>query len=472
MGSVLLSNDESYEDESPQHSVYLDEFYITATPITNYQYSIFTQATNYRPPIHWETSLPSKEQLNHPVTYIDWNDALAFCHWSGVELPSEAQWEKSARGIDGRNFPWGNSAPDEERANFGNMEGKTTKVQQTVKGSSPYGVYDLVGNVWEWTRSIFSPYPYNAEDGREKISHWGPRAVRGGNFLSTPRNIRCADRNYLFTSARDLYLGFRVITKKIETLPTIDGLHLEWKQVPAREFIMGNNFNSSNREELLRLFASSKHSGNFAADFDNELPAHEQYLPSFRISQHPITNSQYEEFTKATRHKAPSHWPNGKVSEALKNHPVVYVDWDDAEAFCRWAKVRLPTEPEWERAARSMDGRIWPWGNELPDSRRANFGQVGKSGFTLDVNALPLGASAEGVLGMAGNVWEMCASIYRPYPYEANDGREDFSPTQLYVLRGGSFASPHAGYLRTTTRSMSYRSRRRDHIGFRVVAEV
>jgi formylglycine-generating enzyme required for sulfatase activity len=470
MGSNPIQPITSYPDESPEHQIDLEEFFISAKPITNAQYEKFVLSTGYKKPGHWIGGVVPSQKKEHPVTYIDWDDANAFANWCGASLPSEAQWEKSARSSDGRLFPWGDAEPTNEDANFGNLIGDTTEVGIHKSGASVYGVLDLAGNVWEWTSSIHREYPYNSNDGREDVNLWGARVVRGGNYLSAAKNIRCADRHSIYPTARDIYIGFRVATKNLSVIKKDCGIDFEWQKIPAGKFLMGSRYTQTN-EELPdpEYFGVSKHGANRPADFDNELPQHKLILDEYRISKTPVTNAQYEIFTKATSYPVPGHWPEGVVTPEIANHPVVYVDWADVQAFCNWAGVALPNEPQWERAARGIDGRIWPWGNTPPTKDLANFGQSDKTGRTQAVGSYPHGASPEGLLDVAGNVWEMVGSAYRPYPYEASDGRENFDLPEEYVLRGGSFYSPHGRYLRTTARSMNYQFRRRDHIGFRVV---
>lgn len=470
MGSNPIQPITSYPDESPEHQIDLEEFFISAKPITNAQYEKFVLSTGYKKPGHWIGGVVPSQKKAHPVTYIDWDDANAFASWCGASLPSEAQWEKSARSSDGRLFPWGDAEPTNEDANFGNLIGDTTEVGIHKSGASVYGVLDLAGNVWEWTSSIHREYPYNSNDGREDVNLWGARVVRGGNYLSAAKNIRCADRHSIYPTARDIYIGFRVATKNLSVIKKDCGIDFEWQKIPAGKFLMGSRYTQTN-EELPdpEYFGVSKHGANRPADFDNELPQHKLILDEYRISKTPVTNAQYEIFTKATSYPVPGHWPEGVVTPEIANHPVVYVDWADVQAFCNWAGVALPNEPQWERAARGRDGRIWPWGNTPPTKDLANFGQSDKTGRTQAVGSYPHGASPEGLLDVAGNVWEMVGSAYRPYPYEASDGRENFDLPEEYVLRGGSFYSPHGRYLRTTARSMNYQFRRRDHIGFRVV---
>ena len=470
MGSNPIEQVVAYRDESPQHQIVLSEFFMSAKPITNSQYEKFVKSTGHKKPGHWIGGEVPQNRKEHPVTYIDWDDAKQFAKWCGARLPTEAEWEKSARGIDGRKFPWGEDDPTEENANFGNLIGDTTEVGIYKEGASIFGVLDLAGNVWEWTSSLHFDYPYKFDDGRENVDTWGARVVRGGNYLHAGKNIRCADRHSIYPTARDIYIGFRVVTDDLSKINQKSEIDFEWKKIPAGEFLMGSEFTPIVGEAPdPEYFGVSKHGANRPADFDNEIPQHKVLLDKYRISKTPVTNAQYEIFTKATGYRVPGHWPEGVVTPELANHPVVYVDWADVQAFCTWSGVRLPTEPQWERAARGIDGRIWPWGNFPPNKELANYGQTDKTGRTNPVGAYPAGASPEGLLDVAGNVWEMVGSAYRPYPYNGSDGRENLDLPEEYVLRGGSFYSPHGRYLRTTARSMNYQFRRRDHIGFRVV---
>lgn len=160
-----------------------------------------------------------------PVTCVSWHDANEFCRWTTsvlrtagqiieVRLPSEAEWEKAVRGTDGRIYPWGNEAPDKEHCNFDrNVSlGDTTPVDKYPKGRSFYDVWDMTGNVWEWTSSIDKKYPYKSDDGREDaVAGAGRRVVRGGSFVDGRDFVRCAYRHRLDIASRGNYIGFRVV---------------------------------------------------------------------------------------------------------------------------------------------------------------------------------------------------------------------------------------------------------------------
>jgi serine/threonine-protein kinase len=195
----------------------------------------------------------------------------------------------------------------------------------------------------------------------------------------------------------------------------------EWVTVPAGEFTMGSN------------------------DYGDEKPIHRVHLSAYQIARHPVTNAQYELFVKATSYATPKHWKNGKIPAGKEKHPVVNVSWQDAQAFCVWAGVRLPTEAEWEKAARGADGRKYPWGNEPPTMELCNFN--GNVGDTTPVGLYPKGASPYGVLDMAGNVREWVSDWYDEKYYSVSPGSNPPGPATgtSRVLRGGSWASIDLG---------------------------
>ena len=163
-----------------------------------------------------------RAKQDHPVTCVSWHDALVFCKWAGVRLPTEAEWAKAARGTDGRIWPWGNREPNSGVCNFNMTVGDTTPVGRYPDGKSPYGLLDVAGNVWEWTSSLWGTdssksefgYPYDAKDGRENpgAPDTVRRILRGGSFGGDAQGVRCACRAGLDPVNRHVYLGFRVVS--------------------------------------------------------------------------------------------------------------------------------------------------------------------------------------------------------------------------------------------------------------------
>lgn len=218
-------------------------------------------------------------------------------------------------------------------------------------------------------------------------------------------------------------------------------------RVPAGEFVMGCAYEMSRPDER---------------------PAHRVSLSAYAIGRCEVTRKQYERFCAATGRELPH-----KLEELPKDRPITNVTWPEAVAYCAWAGVRLPTEAEWERAARGVDGRRYPWGNEEPTLKLAALGdsflasmQVGVS----PVGARKEGASPVGAFDMAGNVWEYCQDWYDARSYELQGaGRNPVGPASGVhrVIRGGSWGSVPER-LRCTARDREWPEARSRHVGFRV----
>ncbi|MCP9438745.1 MAG: formylglycine-generating enzyme family protein [Nitrospira sp.] len=181
----------------------------------------------------------------------------------------------------------------------------------------------------------------------------------------------------------------------------------------------------------------------------DEWPQRSIYLDAFEIDQVEVTNERYMRFVKATGHRPPPNpFGTGPLQsiEGLEQLPVVQTTWYDATAYCHWAKKRLPTEAEWEKAARGTDGRLYPWGNDPPTPRRANFDREWDDQRTLHaVGSLPEGDSPYGVKDMAGNAREWVADWYDADYYAHAPDRNPQGPEKKGVvrsIRGGSWHSP------------------------------
>jgi len=202
-------------DERPAHSVYLDGFYIDQYEVTTSRYAEFFQETNRPAPAFWSEQV-LKQHGRKPVVGVHWNDAAAYCSWAGKRLPTEAEWEKAARGTDQRLYPWGNTVPNQQLANYNRgFEFKNYEVLTDVGsfegGKSPYGAYDMAGNVWEWTADWYdeSYYRTSPERNPKGPSSGEYRVFRGGSWGIASGNVRSADRDRNTPTIRSVNIGFR-----------------------------------------------------------------------------------------------------------------------------------------------------------------------------------------------------------------------------------------------------------------------
>jgi len=225
----------------------------------------------------------------------------------------------------------------------------------------------------------------------------------------------------------------------------------DWVTIPAGEFLMGSD---------------PKRDGNAYGD---EQPQHRVYLAEYRMARVPVTNAQYKAFVDVTSHGAPQHWQHGQIPTGKGDHPVVYVSWYDAQAFCRWAGVRLPTEAEWEKAARGTDGRKYPWGDSAPDCSKAQYSACG--GTTVPVGSKPAGTSPYGAMDMAGNVWEWCQDWYDEDYYPRSPQHDPQGPDSgsYRVGRGGSWLDDE-WFVRAAVRGGGDPGYRFVDVGFRCVS--
>ena len=315
---------------------------------------------------------------------MGWFEAVTHCESRGARLPTEAEWEYTARGPDGLVYPWGNDFEADNTVYAGNSGDLPAPVGSRPGGVSWVGAFDMSGNVWEWVSSIYTDYPYNAADGREKSlgnESSSVRALRGGGWYNSTDDLRAANRYGLdifgftvnfgvfrcarsyedetftaqesaqsaATTATAIPLGYpgNPVTANDDWTPLMQDFGgVQMALVPAGCFMMGSEDGNSDEE-----------------------PVHEQcFEQPFWIDVTEVTNAQY-----ASRGSA------GTYSGG--NQPREHVSWFESEAYCRSRQARLPTEAEWEYAARGPDnlgGLVYPWGNGFV---RGNIVDVGQGTF-------------------------------------------------------------------------------------------
>jgi formylglycine-generating enzyme required for sulfatase activity len=553
MGSAD-SDKNAESDEKPQHKVTLDAYWIDRTEVTRGQYDRCVAAGKCAAP---ETGDAGNK--NHPVVGVTWDNAAAYCAWAGRRLPTEAEWEKAARGTDGRMYPWGNAAPDCGRANYagksGTCAGGTTMMESYPAGASPYGVLDMAGNVWEWVSdwygsTYYSSSPVNNPTGPQNGQ---ARVLRGGGWSSTDRSIQAMRRNSHLPMNQSNTIGFRcavaltpVISRVPSTSPvptastepeltvnetvnvragpgtnyTVIGQLVagaarrvtgrtaarDWWQIEydgrtgwvsgtvatvnaaARNVLvavapptptalptqLGSTATTSAIDGMVQLLVPAGEFLMGAADSDknadrDEKPQHKVTLDAYWIDRTEVTRGQYERCVAAGKCAAL------KFGDASKPDYPAEVDWQSATAYCAWAGRRLPTEAEWEKAARGTDGRLYPWGNATPDCKRANYGGGFSGdhcvGGTMPVGSYPTGTSPYGALDMAGNAWEWVNDWYDSMYYTNSPTNNPAGPQngQEKVLRGGDWFL-EGDTLRVAERNANYPSAQSEPEGFRCAA--
>jgi len=441
-----------FGEEGSEEEKHLPDYWISKTPITNKVYQKFIDANPRHnvPKIfmggdnNWDKKKRTfnPELAEHPVAITSWEDAVIFCMWAGLQLPTEEQWEKAARGTDGRAYPWGNNDPTDQLCNFSKI-GTTPVDNYSPLGDSPYGCMDMSGNVQEWCLDK------TGNQGDTTIDDSGDhRGLRGGSYLNNQDDAHITRKSYKVPNYGEEGMGFRVVLHHLSPIIEDDKfideqIGLEFVRVPAGKFTFGE-----------------------------EEDEQEKNLPEYWISTTPVTNLVYQQFIDANpEYKIPKMFLGGvfnwdkkqrTFNSELPWHPVAIISWDDAIAFCEWAGLQLPTEGQWEKAARGTDGRIYPWGNNDPTDQLCS---ISGNGLMPAGYYSPLGDSPYGCVDMSGNVREWCLDKIG----DQGDTTIDDSGDQR-AMRGGSYLDDQEK-ARVTYRSYYDPSYGNMDMGFRVIVK-
>ncbi len=212
-GEFLMGSEQGDDDEQPVHRVFLDSFYLDLFEVTNGRFAKFVAAIGSEPPWGFADQETPVVHAERPVRWVNWLEATGYCLWAGKRLPTEAEWEKAARGTDGRPYPWGSEPPTPAHAVFGLKEGAepVAPIGDRDKGASPYGVHDLAGNLYEWVSDWYDDAfyaqqstinPHGPPDGTAKVQ-------RGGSYINQPYRLRTTFRTKGDPTEHDPNVGFR-----------------------------------------------------------------------------------------------------------------------------------------------------------------------------------------------------------------------------------------------------------------------
>jgi len=432
--------------------------------VTNTQYRNFVQATGHRKPSTWNDD--DFNMANQPVVGVSWSDAVSYAKWAGKRLPTGKEWEWAARGgLKDKLYSWGDDEGlARDYSNFEGIGGRDKWNETAPVGSfkaNDYGLHDMAGNVFEWCADWYD----------RSLDH---KVIRGGSWDHNSNALGVANRH----GGRRVHgrlnrIGFRCVadldissdsstTIESEPLPQVANQKIiEWQKdnsqmalIPAGSFEMGDSKNEP--EGWMK----------------RSRPVHRVELDAFYMDVREVTVGQFREFVNQSGYSY-NRWNDVAKYSAGDEYPMVYVNWNDATAYASWAGKRLPTEAEWEYAARGgLVGKRYPWGDEI-NHDDANWGNTvsGKDKWRYCSPVGSFEANGYGLYDMAGNVWEWCQDWYGSDYYNNSPTKNPPGPDtgSKRVLRGGSWDSSTFN-LRVANRLNYFPTYRYLDYGFRCVS--
>ncbi len=493
-GCLMMGSDSGQSDELPINEVcFYASYWIDQTEVTRAMYTECVSAGGCTPTIPSELSTAP----NQPINRVTWDQANAYCQWRDLQLPTEAEWEYAARGPAGFKFAWGDGFEVDRAQYGGNSNGTIAPVGSYPSGASWTGALDMTGNVAEWVRTVYMPYPYNPSY-NSVFDTDSERGVRGGDYqFLLSEYLTTTRRNSNEPTFQEENVGFRCANVPADWPEHIDNtaecpvrtqrslILIEREQIAldvgnlalAQLLIQTNNSLlapctenvtwSPEESEINGTTMVYVPSGCFMMGLDtgasDERPAHEVCIENgFWLDKTEVTRSQY---TACTAAGVCTETPAANVS-TRDMQPVNNVTWFQAQAFCEWRGGRLPTEAEWEYAGRGPENRLYPWGEGFVPANVIYATELEMA----DVGSKPAGASWVGALDMSGNAGEWVSSLFLPYPYTPAAEQPD-DLTSARIVRGGSFYNYDAIGLNMAHRNRSAPDTVLNTNGFRCVIE-
>ncbi|MFH1765514.1 MAG: formylglycine-generating enzyme family protein [Gemmatimonadota bacterium] len=487
----------TFSDQVPAHEVRISTFYMDTFEVTNGNYQRCVQGGRCRP-----SKFSDKADLNGsnlPVVGVAWQDAVNFCGWAGRRLPTEAEWEYAARRGHWGRYPWGNQPPDGSLATYCDDECVAAEYSVAHRGSTPRrapdpvnahsnartadGLYNMAGNVWEWTADAYNDATYRKLAGKRSVSdpvesgrsEKASRVVRGGGWSESPVMLDARFRRNKAPNRQEKSLGFRCASS---------GGGNGMTRIPGGTFMRGID-----EMEVSNLLAECQQDSvlkkcSFDVRFKDQTPQCSVELSPFRIDLFPTTVRMYREcFQQGLCKEAGSLNQPGFNDD---DQPITGVPWDGAKTYCEAQGKRLCTEAEWEAAARGKDpSGFFPWGSKDITPNHAVFcygecAEIASRERGKDPRFRPepvlsrkLNVSSFGVYDLSGNVCEWTADKYMANSYRkcAKKGCKDptyrvKSKREDIVVRGGSF---NQGPTKVTATYRGYRVRnlKNSALGFR-----
>lgn len=456
-GKFLMGTDDLdpvFLDAKPVHEVSVMPFEMTKSLVTIDQYGECVNKGKCRKPSGYAFScnwgMPNRG--NYPVNCVTWEQANQYAAFMGARLPTEAEWEYAAtNGGKNHKYPWGNAEPTEKNVACGVYRGGPEPVCEKPLGNTEHGLCDMTGNLMQILQDRYSSSYIGAPVDGSSNQGGFDWVLRGAEiseckYLGDSKYYRSDLRHHFqqYGDARESWsvsVGFRIARKFKQSPP------VEWVDIDGGVFEMGTD--------------------GFLPGFEDTKPQHSVSVKAFKISKTDVTVSQYMECVSKGKCVEPNTGDSCNWGKANRqDHPINCVDWNQANQYAKFIGARLPTEAEWEYAARSGGKDYsYPWGEALPAKELIVMNTTG----TMPVCSRPAGNTEQGLCDMGGNVFQWVQDKYvNSYEGAPVDGSPVEAGGPLRGLRGSSFNNANESLMRSVYRFATAPGYRYDFIGFRV----